>query len=150
MFVGPLALRVCGNILRTMERVALRFSVPLAPEKTEGSATVVKFLRIVIYSERMEWRLPEDNRGQLKAVLRGALGKRKLVLYELQSLFGRLNFACRIIPMGRVFCRRLSMATAGVCSQLYYVRLSGDLRADLQVWDGFLVRYNGQSLFFRP
>lgn len=41
-----------------------------------------------------------------------------------KSLLGKLNFAWRVIPMGWVFCRRLSMATAGVSSPLHFVRLS--------------------------
>lgn len=147
LFIGPPASLVCKAALRTMERVSLSFGVPLAPEKTEGPATVVKFLGIVIDADLMECRLPDDKLVQLKEVVRGVQGKRKLLLKELQSLVGRLNFACRIIPIGRVFCRRLSMAMSGVRSQRHYVRLSGDLRADLQVWSVFLDSFNGRSLF---
>lgn len=130
LFIGPSDSWVCANALQAMERVAVSFGVPLAPEKTEGPATVVKFLGIVIDAERMECRLPDDKLRELKEVVRGAEGKRKLRLKELQSLVGRLNFACRIIPMGRVFCRHLSMAMAGVRSQRHFVRLSCDVRAD--------------------
>lgn len=137
LFVGPPKSYACLNALRTMERMSLHFGVPLAPEKTEGPATVVKFLGIVIDSVEMECRLPVDKLEQLKSAVAGAMGKRKILLRDLQSLLGRLNFACRIIPMGRVFCRRLAMATAGVRSPRHFVRLSGDLKADLQVWNVF-------------
>ncbi|XP_075705634.1 histone-binding protein RBBP4-like [Rhinoderma darwinii] len=42
-----------------MEKVAIDFGVPLAPEKTEGPTTVIKFLGIIIDSDRLECRLPE-------------------------------------------------------------------------------------------
>lgn len=48
MFVGPAGTRVCLVLLHTMKTVAERFSVSLAPGKTDGPATVVKFLGIAI------------------------------------------------------------------------------------------------------
>lgn len=147
LFIGPGGSRVCATLLRTMERVAADFGVPLAPEKTEGPVTEIRFLGIMIDSDRMECRLPEDKVADLRLVVGAAMGARKITLRELQSLLGKLNFACRVIPMGRVFCRRLAMATAGVVKPYHYVRLSSALREDLGVWSTFLERFNGRSLF---
>lgn len=113
-FVGPSGTRVCVAILQTMERVVADFAVPLAPEKTEGLSTWVKFLGILIDSDRMECRLPEDKVKDLRFLVHLAKGVKKLHLREVQSFLGKLNFTCRILTMGRVFCRRLSTATLGV------------------------------------
>ncbi|KAM3924714.1 uncharacterized protein RB166_008052 [Leptodactylus fuscus] len=94
----------------------------------------------------MECRLPEDKLVQLRREVQGACGRKKLRLQELQSLLGKLNFACRILAMGRVFCRRLAAATGGVRAPHHYVRLGRELRGDLKVWDRFLASYNGRSL----
>lgn len=71
----------------------------------------------------------------------------KVRVRELQSLLGKLNFACRIIPMDRIFCPQLSLAMAGVNATRHYVCLTRDLRADLRVWDEFLAAYNERSLW---
>lgn len=147
LFIGPAASRVCALLSRTMERISLHFGVPLAPEKTEGPTTVIKFLGILIDSDLMECRLPEDKVVDLREVVLQARRARKIRLRDLQSLLGKLNFACRIIPMGRVFCRRLAMSTAGVRSPMHFVRLPAAVRDDLSVWVAFLDTYNGRSLF---
>lgn len=46
---------------------------------------------------------------------------------------GKFNFVCRIIMMGRVFCRRLAQATAGVMVLHHFLRLPGDIREDLVI-----------------
>lgn len=147
LFVGPSGSRVCLSLLQTMERVSRNFGVPLAPDKTEGPTTVIKFLGILIDSERMECRLPDDKVEDLRQAVGRARESNKIRLRDLQSLLGKLNFACRIIPMGRVFCRRLAMATAGAKSPAHFIRLSAALREDLSVWVSFLEIFNGRSLF---
>lgn len=146
LFVGPRGSRVCSVLLQTMERLALDFGVPLAPDKTEGPATEIKFLGIVIDSGRMECRLPEDKLVDLRQVVGRTRLVKKIRLRELQSLIGKLQFACRIIPMGRVFCRRLAMATAGVSSPSHFVRLPAAIRDDLSIWSVFLEHFNGRSV----
>ncbi|KAM3934863.1 uncharacterized protein RB166_002258 [Leptodactylus fuscus] len=94
----------------------------------------------------MECRLPSDKLVSLRREVRVACQRKKLMLRELQSLLGKLNFGCRILPMGRIFCRRLAAATCGVSIPHHYVRLGRDLRNDLAVWDSFLGNYNGRSL----
>lgn len=117
------------------------------PDKTEGPATVIRFLGFVIGTDRMECRLLEEKLGELKAALGNVLGCRKLVLRDLQSLLGKLAFACRVLPMRRFFCHRLAMATAGMRSLRHFVCLTLDLSEDLQMWSGFLNVYSGRSLF---
>lgn len=103
------------------------------------------FLGITIDSVAMECRLPGDKLLALRREVTHLAGKQKVRLRELHSLLGKLNFACRIILMGRIFCRQLSLATAGVSGPRHFICLSKDLRADLKVWDVFLATYNGQS-----
>ncbi|KAM9324594.1 uncharacterized protein PAF06_000661 [Gastrophryne carolinensis] len=111
--VGPGGTRVCHLLLSTMLNVFGAFGVPVAHDKTEGPATVIKFLGIEIDTVRGVCRLPRDKIEDLVGGLEGALGVKKVTLVQLQSVLGKLNFACRVLPMGRVFTRRLSLATAG-------------------------------------
>ncbi|XP_040186277.1 uncharacterized protein LOC120918659 [Rana temporaria] len=145
--VGPPSSRVCAILLATLQHIAGRFGVPLAADKTEGPTTELSFLGIVIDSQAMECRLPPDKVENLRLAIRDFLGRNKVTLRELQSLLGKFNFACRIIPMGRVFCRRLSAATAGVKSPRHFIRLTRELKEDLRVWHTFLETFNGRSVW---
>ncbi|KAM4748731.1 LOW QUALITY PROTEIN: uncharacterized protein WCC33_006112 [Rhinophrynus dorsalis] len=148
--VGPGGSAICAWLLRTLQWVADVFGVPLAPEKTVGPVTCLSFLGIELDSIAMERRLPADKLGELRDLIRAFLGVRRVTLHQLQSLLGKLNFACRILPMGRVFSRRLARLTAGVKRPHHFIRLSPEVRSDLVVWDSFLRNFNGRALWLDP
>ncbi|KAM9329440.1 uncharacterized protein PAF06_002568 [Gastrophryne carolinensis] len=111
--VGPADTRICELLLGTMLEVFGAFGVPVAHDKTEGPATVIQFLGIEIDTVGRVCRLPREKIDDLVEGLEGDLAVRKVTLQQLQSILGKLNFACRVLPMGRVFTRRLSLATVG-------------------------------------
>lgn len=94
----------------------------------------------------MECRLPEDKLVALCREVSMVGKKRKLRLKELQCVLGKLNFACRFIPMGRIFCKRLAAATARVRVPNHFIRVTRELQADLKVWGAFLAYFNGRSM----
>ncbi|CAJ0966975.1 unnamed protein product [Ranitomeya imitator] len=143
---GPPQSAACSILLHTMERVAKGFGVPLAADKTVGPVTTLSFLGIEIDTVAMECKLPDDKLVAFREEVRKACTRRKITLHDLQSLLGKLNFACRIMPMGRAFCRRLSLATVGVNSPLHFIRLTKELKQDLKVWALFLEEYNGWQI----
>ncbi|XP_040294444.1 uncharacterized protein LOC121005739 [Bufo bufo] len=144
--LGPGGSRVCSLLLSTLQSVFECFGVPLAVDKTVGPATELSFLGIVIDTQRMECRLPVDKVSDLRTEVAAALAAKKIRLRDLQSLLGKLNFACRILPMGRIFSRRLASATGGVVSPHHFIRLGSELKGDLKVWDSFLKQFNGRAL----
>ncbi|XP_073518808.1 uncharacterized protein [Phyllobates terribilis] len=133
-----------------MESVAKKFGVPLAVEKTIGPVTSLSFLGILIDTVEMECRLPAEKVVDLLELVSRVKRLHKITLRELQSLLGKLNFALRIMPMGRAFCRRLSLATAGAKSPHHFIRLRKELRDDLGIWAQFLESYNGKSVWIAP
>lgn len=145
--IGPAASRICAVLLTSLEHIADRFGIPLAPEKTEGPGKVISFLGIILDSVAMECRLPEDKLADLKREIAGMIGLRKVQLRDLQSLLGKLNGACCSLPMGRVVCRRLVASTAGIQSPRHYVILRKEHREDLRVWHTFLESFNGRALW---
>lgn len=128
------------------EWISTSFGVPLAPEKTEGLAMIIKFLGIVIDPVRMECRLLEEELIDLRQVVGRARLARKLRLHKLQSLFGNLQFPCRIISMGRVFCRHLATTSAGVWAPSHFIQLSEDVWNYLSIWSVFLDQFNCRSV----
>lgn len=146
LFVSPGGSDGCRHLLDTFRFLMGHFGVPLSAEKTEGPVTVLSFLGIEIDSVNMVFRLPVDKLARLTDLIDGFCSVRKVTLKQLQSLLGLMVFACRIMPMGRVFSRRLSLATRGVRAPTHRVRVSRSMRADLYVWKEFLRTYNGRTV----
>ncbi|CAJ0928566.1 unnamed protein product [Ranitomeya imitator] len=109
------------------------FGVPVADEKTVLPTTVIEFLEITLYSSTMECRLPEEKNIRLRAALLNFITKKKITLKELQSLVGLLNFAVKIIPIGRTFSHRLYDATRGFSSPHSHIRIASDLKEDARI-----------------
>lgn len=145
LFVSPGGSEQCQYILDTFRFFMDRFGVPLSAEKTEGPRTVISFLGIELDSVNMVFRLPADKLAKLMDLVNGFCAVRKVKLRQLQLLLGILVFACRIMPMGRVFSRRLSLATRGIARPEHHIRLTKSLKADLVVWRDFLQQYNGRT-----
>ncbi|KAM4043794.1 uncharacterized protein ACNLHF_014075 [Anomaloglossus baeobatrachus] len=108
--VGPAGSMVCAGLLFALQKVAASFGIPLAPDKTEGPAPVMCFLGIEIDTIAMECRLPAEKVRDLRSAVSGVKAAKKVRLKAVQSLLGKLNFACRIVPMGRVFARVRNLA----------------------------------------
>ena len=73
--------------------------------------------------------------------------KRKKTLRTMQSLIGVLQFACRAIIPGRPFCRRLISATCGILNPYHHIRVTQNIKKDLEMWLSFFKQFNGISVF---
>ena len=62
---------------------------------------------------------------------------------QLLSLIGKLSFACKVVPAGRIFLIDLSCS---VTRLHYHIRITNDARLDLQWWLNFLPEWSGTSL----
>ncbi|XP_077113160.1 uncharacterized protein LOC143768361 [Ranitomeya variabilis] len=147
LLVGPANSEACHHALVQFKDVMSRFGVPLSPEKTIGPVSVITFLGIEIDSVAMEFRLPQDKISKLLDLIAGCLAVGKVTLVQMQSLLGSLNFACKVMPMGRIFSRRLILATKGVKQPHHRIRITAQLRSDLIIWQRFLFSYNGKTCF---
>ena len=71
----------------------------------------------------------------------------KVTLRELQSLIGLLNFACSVVQPGRAFFRRLIDLTIRIKLPSHKIRLSREVKKDLDLWLKFLQNFIGKSFF---
>ena len=124
------------------------FGVPVADDKVEGPSTRIKFLGLEVDTEKMLVQLPMDKLNDLKACIDEVLSykSKKITLKKLQSLIGKLNFACRAIVPGRAFCRRLIDATIGATRPFHRIRVTKGMVEDLLIWKSFLDNHNGASM----
>ena len=116
--------------------------VPIASHKTEGPATVVTFLGILIDTGRGELRLPHDKLQRLKGRLDEWGDRNGCTRKELESLIGLLNHACKVVRLGRSFLRRMIDLLHAVHRPPFSkvpIRLSQGFRADLAWWRAFLM-----------
>lgn len=123
--------------------------IPMAPEKTVGPSQIISFAGIELDSTLMEDRLPQEKLDKCQALISAFVRRRKVSLQEIQSLTGLLNFACSVVVPGRAFLRRLIDLTIGVKRPHFLIRLSGEVKADLLVWQNFLSGFNGRSFSLR-
>ena len=139
----------CADALSTLIRWTQWLGLPVAEEKVEGPATVLTFLGIEIDSEALTLRLPGEKLSALKQLLAGWRDRRWCRKSELQSLAGKLQYACKVVRPGRSFLRRVFETLRGVHCNHHHIRLNCAMRSDLAWWETFLESWNGISIL-RP
>lgn len=137
----------CQKDLRSFTEMCKQVQVPLAADKTFGPSTVMSFVGYEIDSINSEVRLPDDKVEKCATGISSLIASKKTTLRELQSLIGLLNFACGVIVPGRAFLRRLIDLTIGVKMPFHRIRITQEVKSDLQVWLQFLTEFNGKYLF---
>ena len=121
--------------------------VPVAMNKTEGPATSLTFLGIVIDTELLQLRLPEEKLGRVRELVRSWLPRRLCRRKEFESLLGHLAHAAVVIRPGRLYLRQLFALLSSAPEPHHHIRLNLPVRADLVWWDFFLGHWNGVALF---
>ena len=131
----------------TIKEVCLQLRIPLALDKVEGPSKSLTFLGIVLDTERMEARLPEEKLARIRHQLEVWQGKKKATKRQILSLVGLLQHATKVVRPGRTFVSRMYNAAAKLKELSHYTRLNKDLRSDLRWWHIFVSQWNGFSLF---
>ena len=112
----------------------------------EGPTTTLTFLGILLNTTSMEASITSERKQALLQELSSTHARKKCTKQELLSLIGKLSFACKILPAGRIFlCRLIDLSTT--LSKLHHhIRLTSDARLDMQSWLNFLPGWPGTSL----
>ena len=147
LFVGRAGTDQCSLGLEAFERLCADVNIPINQSKTVLPCTTITFLGIELDSVSMEARLPTDKVLKIRELLAQYMHRRKVMLVELQSLLGLLNFACKVIRPGRAFLRRLINLTCGLQSPHHRIRLNQEAKADLLAWKTFIDSFNGIYMF---
>lgn len=105
--LGPANTDVCAQQLISIKQTAKMLGIPLSPGKCEGPATCLVFLGIELDTVEMTARLPQEKLAGLVELIRIGANKKWCKPKELQSLIGKLNHACAVMPQGRTLMRRL-------------------------------------------
>ena len=150
LIAGRPGSRECEQALHRMLKVCQSLGFPIAFNKVEGPSTLITFLGILIDTVAMELRLPPEKLESLMQLLQQwQTPRRKTTKRELLSLIGKLSFAAKVIPAGRIFLRRLIDLSTSVKKLHHHICLTASARADIRWWQDFLPGWNGVSLMLQ-
>ena len=124
--------------------------VPLQPHKCVPPSTRVEILGVVVNTSTMCFELPAAKLQALTDQVAAILGRRRTTRRALLSVVGLLAHACRCVPPGRGFMRRLLDAAYTVERPLHRVRVTQEVRADLRWWAVFAPLWNGRFPILPP
>ena len=141
---GPPSSPQCHEEMQKTISLFNNLGVPLAPEKIVGPLTKLTFLGIEIDSQTMSLRLPEDKLSTLVAMLQKWSNLKKCTKRDLLSLIGKLSFASKVIPSGRMFIRCLIDLSTTVERLSHRISLNSEAKKDISWWAKFLPTWNGK------
>ena len=137
----------CSADLEKFLSICKDINIPISFKKTVYPTQCINFLGFEINTLSQTIRLPNDKLERAKNEISALLDKNKCTLKELQSLLGLLQFTCKVIVPGRAFLGQLYRLTAGCSRPFHRIRLSSNVKKDLNIWLQFLQHFNGVSLY---
>ena len=114
------------------------WGIPLHPDKLEGPSTLLTVLGIerdslLFHTLLVSWSL-----------------KRHCTRKELESLFGNLQHACKVVPSGRTFLHGMINLLSAFCRDDHPKRLNREFHLHLSWWLEFFQSWNGYSFLLSP
>jgi len=97
LFLGAPYSNEAATALETVLRVLHMLGIPIAVHKTEGPATSLIFLGIMIDTHTFELRLPEEKLARLQGQLHSWVTRKHCRKHELESLLGHLSHAATVV-----------------------------------------------------
>ncbi|CAC5357929.1 unnamed protein product [Mytilus coruscus] len=114
----------CLHLMNNFRTICSDIGVPLEEEKTLGPSCIMTFLGLEIDTLEMVIRIPQDKLTEVKGKLELTVKKRKIILRDLQSLVGSLNFFAKVNPSVRAFNRRFCDAMCGIQRPNHFIRVT--------------------------
>lgn len=123
----------------------LGFQVNMRAHKCIPPCQLIEFLGITLNSVAMTASLSAAKLASLLHTINDTLHRHTITRRNLDKLNGKLNWVCKVVYGGRTFLRRLIDAQWSVTRPHHHIRMSSQIRLDLEWWAQFLPRFNGQT-----
>eukprot|EP00731_Ephydatia_muelleri_P009821 Em0005g407a len=120
--------------------------LPLRSQKGQLHLTSLTYLGIML--DYSNYGCPQPSCK--KSPFSPNLGWRSVTKRELLSRIGKLSFAAKAVPAGRLFLRHLIHLSTTARRLHHRLRLNVNARADVEWWDHFLPFWNGLAMFIAP
>ena len=132
------------DTLTGVESLCDTLGVKTKLEKRTPPTTTITFLGIQLDTVARVASLPQEKLASIVTTFRDLS---KCTKRSLLSLIGKLVFAVKVIPAGRIFVRRLLDGSTKVTSLHHHIRLSAAMQADIDWWLRFAREWNRKSFF---
>ncbi len=140
---GPPNSEVCSLNMDTTLSLCHSINAPVKPEKVEGPATTLTFLGIQLDTLAMQASITQDRKEELWLELSDLASTHTCTKHHLLSVMGKLAFACKVVPPGRIFFRRLIDLSMTVGPLHHHVTLNKEAHLDILWWLQFLASWPG-------
>ena len=122
----------CHASMTRVKDKAQQLGVVTEPSKETGPTTTITFLGIELDSKALVARLPPEKLKDPMSEIPQWLSRRKATKRDLQSIIGKLSFACKVVPAGRILLRRLIDLTTSVRLSHHHVYITSETRKDFR------------------
>ena len=137
----------CLEIFNCLVELLQELGFQISWHKVVPPTQALIFLGILINSVSQTLELPQDKLVALQDLVQAFLHRHRASKRQLQSLAGKLSWACRVVYGGRTFLRRILDVMNAMLSSSARYHLSPEFYADLTWWAEFLKPFNGKQLF---
>ena len=125
-----------------------RLNVPIAMHKTVGPVMCHEYLGIILDTQKMEARLPQEKIDRICDFIFKLHKRSSCTKREILQLPGHLNSASPVILPGRSFVSYLIKLSTTVSELHHFVHLNKECRIDLEFWLRFFKNWNGINMFY--
>ena len=122
----------CREAMMALLALLRSLGFSISYRKVEPPTKRIVFLGILIDSVKRSLSLPEDKVRQLHQLIDNFALKRHASLRQLQSLAGKLMWACQVVRGGRSFLRRILDCTHPLRVARHKVKLGPEFFEDLR------------------
>ena len=131
---------LCNQQMQEFLNICDQIGLPVSSCKTHWASPIMTFLGFLVNGRRKLVMIPMEKLMKANDLIGQVLEpkKRKVTIYQLQKIAGFLNFLCRCVIPGREFTRRIHALINPKLKPHHHVRITGELRMDLRVWEQFL------------
>ena len=137
----------CQEVFECLLQLLNNLGFEINQKKAVPPTQQLVFLGILIDTISQTLSLPEDKLVKLRSVVKEFLQRHKSSKRQLQSLAGKLNWACKAVYGGRTFLWRILDAMNTLVSPAAKFLFTPQFFADLIWWSQFLAVFNGRQLF---
>ncbi|RLC08583.1 MAG: hypothetical protein DRI57_23700, partial [Deltaproteobacteria bacterium] len=117
-----------------------------AARKAHSPSTTMEFLGIQFNTIDMTLSITPTRLIELRSLLDEWRVKKSASKKEIQSLVGKLQFAARCVPAGRLFISRILELLRGLREASHRKRVGSEFKKDIDWWWTFLDTFNGISV----
>jgi hypothetical protein len=142
-FIAAPTYNECNYWMSVLIKLIPNLGFLVSWKKVVGPTQRLTFLGVQIDTTQCTLSLDNEKLQKLHSELEQFKKRKRASKQQLQSVAGKLNWACQAIRGGSFFLRRIIDTIQRLQHQRHKAQLSSEFQADLQWWLSFLHVFNG-------